>query len=133
MLRASYGPLEGGGTMLRLLHLLTALLAACVLFCLPAQADWADDDVAGEDDDTDYSDDDTDGDDDSADADDDASDDDTGDDDQTSDDDDQTGGQDDDDDGGGCSHIASPRVPSMAIPVLLSGLATLMFLAWRRD
>jgi len=35
--------------------------------------------------------------------------------------------------GGGCAHLATPRVPSMAIPVGITGLALLVLLAWRRE
>jgi hypothetical protein len=33
----------------------------------------------------------------------------------------------------GCAYLLSPRVPTMAIPVLLTGLFTLLVLAWRRE
>ena len=33
----------------------------------------------------------------------------------------------------GCAHLLSPRVPTMAIPVLMTGLFTLLVLAWRRE
>jgi len=35
--------------------------------------------------------------------------------------------------GGGCAHLATPRIPSMAIPAGITGLALLVFLAWRRE
>ena len=35
--------------------------------------------------------------------------------------------------GGGCAHLATPRIPSMAIPVGITGFALLVLLAWRRE